>query len=317
MTRTGLRTVGTTGLEVTPLTIGGAPLGSMPKNFGYEVSAESGIATARAALTGAVRALDTSAAYSGGESERRIGAALAQIGGLPDGYLLSTKISRDLDTGDFSGEQMRRSIAGSLERLGLRRVPLVYLHDPENTTFEEAVRPGGAVEVLRELKESGVAHAIGVAGGETSVISRYVATGIFDVLLTHNRWTLVNRNADRLIDQACDLGMGVVNAAVFGGGILASGTRSSARYGYRDAPEELLEAIRRIEALCSEADVPLASLAVQFSVRDPRIASTVVGVSRPERIEQNVAAATATIPDEIYDEVDLIVSSLPSTLGPQ
>lgn len=317
MTNAGLRTVGATGLEVTPLTIGGAPLGSMPKNFGYEVSAESGIATARAALTGAVRALDTSAAYSGGESERRIGAALAQVGGLPDGYLLSTKITRDLDTGDFSGDQMRRSIAGSLERLGLQRVPLVYLHDPENTTFDEAMRPGGAVEVLRELKETGVAHAIGVAGGETSVISQYVATGIFDVLLTHNRWTLVNRNAGRLIDQACDLGMGVVNAAVFGGGILASGTRSSTRYGYREAPEELLEAIRRIEALCSEADVPLASLAVQFSVRDPRVASTVVGVSRPERIEQNVAAATVTIPEEIFDEVDLIVASLPSTLGPQ
>ncbi|AXG81926.1 aldo/keto reductase [Streptomyces paludis] len=312
-----VRPLGATGLPVTPLMVGGAPLGSMPSNFGYDVSAEDGVATAVAALTGPIRGIDTSCAYGRGESERRIGAAIAEVGGLPDGYLLATKVTRDLDTGDFSGAEMRRAIAGSLRRLGVDSVPLLYLHDPENTTFAAATAPGGPVEVLRELKETGVARAIGVAGGDTETIREYVETGHFDVLLTHNRWTLVNRTADRLIDAAAGRGMGVVNAAVFGGGILASGTGASRRYGYRDAPEELLAAIRRIEALCQEAGVPIAAAAVQFSVRDPRISSTVVGVSRPSRIAQSVAAVERDIPAALFDAVDEIVAGLPADVGPR
>ena len=310
-------TLGRSGLTVTALTVGGAPLGSMPKNFGYEVDEEQGIATAVAALTGPIRALDTSAAYSGGESERRIGKALVQVGGLPEGYLLSTKITRDLATGDFSGAEMRRSIEGSLTRLGLSAVPLIYLHDPENTTFEHATAPGGPVEVLADLKRQGIATAIGVAGGNTAIIGDYVDTGIFDVLLTHNRWTLVNRTAGPLIDRARELDMGVVNAAVFGGGVLAAGVKDNTRYAYREAAPELLEAIRIIEAACRNVGVPLAALALQFSTRDPRIASTVIGVSKPERIAENAALAAVAIPEELFDVVEHAVAALPFGTGPQ
>lgn len=313
-----LRPLGGTGLQITPLTVGGAPLGSMPKNFGYDVAEERGVATALAALTGRIRSIDTSCAYSDGESERRIGAAIAQIGGVPEDFVVATKVTRDLTTGDFSGAQMRRAIEGSLERLGVDRVPLLYLHDPENTTFAEATAPGGPVDVIRALKDEGIAGAIGVAGGDTTIITEYVETGFFDVLLTHNRWTLVNRRAGRMIDTAVELGMGVVNAAVLGGGILATGAGSSTRYGYREAPEELLAAIRRIEEACAEVDVPLAAAAMQFSTRDPRIATTIVGVSRPERIDESVDAITRSISDGLFDEVDRIVAGLPSDLaGPR
>ncbi|WP_308798540.1 aldo/keto reductase [Agromyces silvae] len=309
--------LGRSGIEITPLTVGGAPLGSMPGNFGYEVEAEAGIATAQATLTGPIRAIDTSCAYSRGESERRIGEAIRRVGGVPEDFVLATKITRDLDTGDFSGEEMRRAIAGSLERLGVDRVPLLYLHDPENTTFSQATEPGGPVDVIRELKDAGVAGAIGVAGGDTATILEYVETGVFDVLLTHNRWTLVNRTADRLIDAATERDMGVVNAAVFGGGILAAGSDGRTRYGYREAPAVLLDAIREIERLCAEADVPLAAAAVQFSARDPRIGTTIVGVSRPERIAQSVALVERDIPDALFDAIDRAVAHLPADLGPR
>lgn len=312
-----LRPLGATGLEITPLTVGGAPLGSMPKNFGYEVAEESGIATAVGALTGPIRSIDTSCAYSDGESERRIGAAIARVGGVPDDFVLATKVTRDLKTGDFSGAQMLRAIEGSLNRLGVDRVPLLYLHDPENTTFSEATAPGGPVDVLRSLKDQGITDAIGVAGGDTTIITEYVKTGFFDVLLTHNRWTLVNRTANQMIDAAVEREMGIVNAAVLGGGILATGAASSSRYGYREAPEILLEAIRQIERLCAEADVPLAAAAMQFSARDPRIATTIVGVSRPERIVESVEAITREIPDELFADVDRIVSRLPDDIGPR
>ncbi|GAA3667375.1 aldo/keto reductase [Microbacterium marinilacus] len=311
------RPLGGTGLSMTPLTVGGAPLGSMPKNFGYEVAEEDGVATAVAALTGPIRSLDTSCAYSDGESERRIGIALERVGGRPDDFVLATKVTRDLRTGDFSGAQMRRAIEGSLARLGVDRVPLLYLHDPENTTFTEATARGGAVDVIRALKDEGIAGAIGVAGGDTRIISEYVATGYFDVLLTHNRWTLVNRTANAMIDLAREHGMGVVNAAVLGGGILATGAGASTRYGYREAPEVLLNAIREVERLCHEADVPLAAAALQFSTRDPRIATTIVGVSRPERIADNVAAIELDIPDALFDEIDRIAATLPADIGPR
>jgi D-threo-aldose 1-dehydrogenase len=134
--------------------------------------------------------------------------------------------------------------------------------------------------------------------------------------LTHNRWTLVNRTADAMIDLAVARGMGVVNAAVLGGGILATGTAASSRYGYREAPEILLDSIRRVEGLCREAGVPLAAAAMQFSTRDPRIASTIIGISRPERIADSVASIERDIPDGLFDEIDRIAAELPADIGP-
>ncbi|MEU7749556.1 aldo/keto reductase [Nonomuraea sp. NPDC049158] len=309
------RPLGATGLHITPLTIGGAPLGSMPGNFGRDVSPETGIATALAALRGPVRALDTSAAYSAGESERRIGAAIRQAGGLPEGYVLSTKIARDLDSGTFDGAQARRSIKESLTRLGLDQVPLLYLHDPEKNDFDQIMEPGGPVDVLRDLRERGIARSIGVAGGELATIERYVRTGFFDVVLTHNRWTLVNRSAGPLIDLATSMGLGVVNAAVFGGGILAAGATASQRYAYREAPAELLQAIEEMEAACRDHQVPLAAAAIQFSTRDRRIASTIIGASRPERVEQAVGLASTAIPEALWADLDVITAQIdPATL---
>lgn len=302
------RPLGRSGLPITPLTIGGGPLGSMPGNFGYDTPAERGIATAVAALTGPVNALDTSNSYNRGESERRVGEALRQVGGLPAGYVLSTKLDRDLDTGEFTGDRMLRSIEESLERLGLDRVPLLHLHDPEHIGFTESMKPGGPVEVLVRLRDEGIAGSIGVAGGPIDMLREFVATDAFDVVLTHNRWTLVDRSAGPLIVDAVARGVGVANAAVFGGGILAAGVAGTTRYAYKEAAPELLAAVREIEALCAASDVPLAAAAVQFSTRDPRIATTVVGVSRPERVAETVGLATVAIPDGLWTDIDAVIA---------
>lgn len=310
------RPLGATGLRVTAVSIGGAPLAPMPGTLDREVPEETGIATALAALGGPVRALDTSAAYGAGESERRIGKAIRRIGGLPDDFVLSTKIVRDLASGVFDAAQARRSIAESLERLGLDQVPLLYLHDPEKHDFDQLMAPGGPVEVLRELRERGIARSIGVAGGDIATIERYVRTGYFDVLLTHNRWTLVNRSAEPLIQLAASMNVGVVNAAVFGGRILATGVGGSQRYAYREAPAGLLAAIGAMEAACRDHGVPLAAAAVRFSTRDPRIASTVIGTSRPERIEQTLALDATAVPDALWSDLDAIAARVDPALLP-
>lgn len=298
------RTLGVTGLAVTPICVGGGPLGSMPDLFGYDVGAERGTQTALAALSGPFNFLDTSAGYSDGESERRIGAALARLGGVPEGFVLSTKVDRDFGTGDFSGAQVRRSVEGSLRRLGVDRVPLLYLHDPEHISFEEATAPGGPVEELVRIRDEGLAGHLGVAGGPVGLMARFLRTGLFEALITHNRWTLVDRSANALLDEAAGMGVGVVNGAPFGGGILAKGSARQHRYCYRPAHPQVLRRIQQMEAACAAYGVPIGAAALQFSLRDPRITSTIVGLSRPERVAETVELAAWDIPAQLWEQLD-------------
>src|SRR5918999_3909102 len=159
------RPLGGTGLSVSPICVGCAPLGNMPETFDYSVSDQRALDTLHAVFESPLNFLDTAASYGDGESERRIGEVLEEIGGLPEDYVLATKADRDLKSGDFSGEQMRRSVERSLRLLGLDRLQLVYLHDPEHESFEDLMAPGGAVEVLRDLSDEGVIEHLGVAGG--------------------------------------------------------------------------------------------------------------------------------------------------------
>jgi D-threo-aldose 1-dehydrogenase len=298
------RPLGRTGLQVTPVCVGGGTLGSMPETFGYEVPADRGVQTVRRALAGPFNFLDTAAGYSDGESERRIGAALAEAGGLPAGFVLATKVDPDATTGDFSGAQVRRSVDGSLRRLGVDRLQLVYLHDPEVISFEEGMVPAGPVEALVRLQQEGVIEHLGVAGGPVELMARYLRTGAFEVLITHNRWTLVDRSADGLLDEAVSLGIGAVNGAPFGGGILAKGPAADPNYCYSPAPDEVLRRVRDMEVACARHGVPLAAAALQFSTRDPRIASTIVGISRPERVDETVRLASWEIPRQLWDVLE-------------
>lgn len=298
------RPLGSTGLLVTPLCIGCASLGSMPETFGYIVPEAQALVTLRLAFRGPINFLDTAASYGDGESERRLGLILKELRGVPPGYVLSTKADRNLRTGDFSGDQVRRSVERSLRLLGLDRLQLVFLHDPEHTTFEEAMARGGPVAVLQRFKEEGLIEHVGVAGGPIDLMLRYVETGAFEAVITHNRYTLLNRTAEPLIDFATPRGVAVLNAAPYGGGILARGPDAFARYAYQDAPPDLLARARGAVEVCRRYDVPLAAAALQFSMRDARIASTIVGVSSPERIVETLALARSPIPEPLWAELD-------------
>jgi D-threo-aldose 1-dehydrogenase len=300
------RVLGTTGLQVTPLCVGCAPLGDMPETFAYSVAEEQALATLRAAFAGPINFLDTAYSYGDGESERRIGVALRELRGVPQGYVIGTKCDRHLQTGDFSGDQIRRSIERSLRLLGLERLDLLHLHDPEHTTFENVMSRGGPLDVMRRFKDEGVVAHLGVAGGPIDQMIRYVETGAFEVLVTHNRYTLLNRSAASLFEVAARRGVAVLNAAPYGSGILAKGPDAYARYAYQDAPPEMVERVRRMDAICRRHGVPLAAAALQFSMGDPHVVSTIVGMTRPERIEQTLTLARHPIPDALWPELDAV-----------
>jgi D-threo-aldose 1-dehydrogenase len=278
----------------------------MPETFEYSVGRERAHDTLRAVFESPVNFLDTAASYGDGESERRIGEVLSQMGGLPEGIVLATKADRDLKTGEFTGEQLRRSVERSLGLLGLDRLQLVYLHDPEHETYERIMAPGGPAETLMDLKDGGVIGHVGVAGGPIDLMARYVRTGLFEAVITHNRYTLVDRSAEPLFETAREHGVAALNAAPYGSGILAKGPNAYARYEYREAPPETVARVRAIERTCLEYGVPLAAAALQFSLRNPNVVSTIVGISRPERVEQTLELARHPLPDELWGKLETL-----------
>jgi D-threo-aldose 1-dehydrogenase len=277
---------------------GGAVLAGMPEVFGYDVSPAEAIAVVRDVLDSPLRWIDTSNGYGDGESERRIGAALAEYGGLPDDFLVATKV--DAAGKDYSGARVRASVAESKQRLGLDQLPLVYLHDPEFHDFDSM---RDAVTTLMRLRDEGEIGHVGLAGGNVHELARYLDLGGFEVVLVHNRWSLVDHSADSLIAQALDQGIAVVNAAIYGGGILANPAGGSKNYGYREAPAATLEAVALMDKACREYDIDLATAALQHSVNDPRISGTVVGFSKPARLQRISASLETEIPAELRDRL--------------
>lgn len=300
-----LNRLGSTGLLVSAVTLGGGPLGSMPQLFGREVPERDAIETVGAALDAGILTIDTSNGYSEGESERRLGMALAAYGALPEHTLVITKV--DALDGDYSGERVRRSLAESSERLGIAPLPVVHLHDPEFHDFDMMTAPGGAVDQLVAARERGEIGHIGLAGGDTRVTARYWDLGVFELLLVHNRWTLADRSAGDLLARAEADGAGLINAAVLGGGALTDPAGVPGKYGYAPAPAETLAAIERMRQVCRRHGTTLDVAAVRFSTRDRRFATTVIGMSSAARVAPNVAAATADLPDELFAELESLV----------
>src|SRR6202171_2470793 len=198
--------LGSTGLMVSPVCVGGTEFADLTKfaAFGYDVPEARSLDTLRAVFASPLNFLDTAANYGNGESERRIGLALAEQGGLPAGFVLATKADRDPATGDFSADQTRRSVERSLRLLGLDRLQLVYLHDPEHASqsFAELTAPNGAVAALHALKAEGVIDHVGIASGPSSLLIDYLATEQFEVVISHNRYTLLNRDAEPMFEVA-------------------------------------------------------------------------------------------------------------------
>ena len=194
------RPVGKTGLMVTPIGMGTAPLGSMPWVYTFDVPDDRGIQTVRRFFQGPLNFIDTAAMYGDGTAERRIGAVIRELGGLPEGFVLETKADRDMQTGDWSAEQMRRSVERSLSLLGVDHLQLCLIHDTETSTWEQVTADDGPLAELVKMKAEGIIGHLGIGAGPINMIMRYVETGLMEVVMTHNRFNLIDREAEPLMD---------------------------------------------------------------------------------------------------------------------
>ena len=299
--------LGRTELSVTPICMGTSALGNFPSQYGYEVTTEQAVDTLLSVFESPINFVDTSNNYF--EAERRIGQALKEVGGLPEGFVIATKVDPEHGSTNFSGARVRASVEESRQRLGLERLQLVHLHDPEQLTFEEATARGGPVEALLQLQAEGVIDNIGVAGGPVELMMRYLALDQFQVIISHNRYTLVDSSAGPLAEEAARRGVAFINGAPYGGGMLVKGPEQQPNYCYQPASRDTLTRVAAMANACQAHHVPLAAAALQFSLRNENIASTMVGMSTPDRIAQTLELAGWPIPDALWDELAPLTSA--------
>ncbi|MDA8738126.1 aldo/keto reductase, partial [Candidatus Pelagibacter bacterium] len=260
---------------------------------------------------GPVNMLDTSRNYAMGESEKRIGRAIKENGGWPKDLLLSTKLDRDMDTLVLDKNRARESLEESLKTLNVDSVDILFLHDPEYAKdITDITKKDGAMDELFKIKNEGLAKAVGVAMGKVDIMFPLLKDWDFDVVINHNRYTLINREANEMYDYASSKNIAIFNAAPYAGGVLAKGPNNFKKVTYQDATEEKLAPAREFEKVCKKHNVELGAAALQFSLKDNRITSTICGVTSVESIEKNLAWANAEISDEFWDEISKLSFSI-------
>jgi len=318
--------LGRTGLRVTRLGFGAAPIGGL-----YEaVTDDDARATVERAWELGIRTFDVAPLYGYGAAERRLGAVLA---GRPRSeFVLSTKVGRlvrrvdeigptdDVDpqaidgredayyvgTGpvrmvfDYSADGVRRSIEESLARLGLDRIDIALIHDPDR---HWAAAIGEAFPALARMREEGMIRAIGAGMNQSAMLARFAREGDFDVFLLAGRYTLLDQEAlEELLPRCVERGIAILAGGAMNSGILAD-PRAGGRFNYRPAPPAVVERARRLAEACARHDVPLRAAAAQFPLAHPAIASLIAGVRRIGHLDEYPELLRHPIPAALWDDL--------------
>ncbi|TMH31282.1 MAG: aldo/keto reductase [Betaproteobacteria bacterium] len=309
-----------------PFALGGAPLG----NLFRAVEDECATALVRHAYAAGIRYFDTAPHYGHGRSERRMGDALR---GFPRAtYLLSTKVGRLLEARDdaprdqhgyvdtlpfvqrydYTADGVRRSLDDSLQRLGLARVDIVYIHDIDRKTHGEAHSQrlvdalDGGLPALAKLKSEGAIVAYGLGVNDVAICCEVLRNADLDVILLAGRYTLADQSAlAQLLPECQRRGVAVVLGAPYNSGILATGAApangAAPYFNYAPAPPEILRKVADIERVCREFAVPLKAAALQFPRAHPAVASVLAGARSVAEVDENFRMAGATIPREFWN----------------
>jgi D-threo-aldose 1-dehydrogenase len=261
------RELGRSGVFVTELALGCAAIG----NLYAEVSDDAAAATVDAAWDGGIRLFDVAPHYGLGLAERRL---------------------------DYSADGVRASIDASLTRLGLDRIDIALIHDPDDHEEQAFAQ---AYPALERLRGEGVVRAIGAGMNQAEMLTRFVTDTDVDVVLVAGRYTLLDqRAAQTLLPAAQERGVSVLAGGVFNSGLLAR-PDPGARFDYRAAPAALIDRARAIEAACARHGVPLRAAAARFPLRHPAVAAVLIGARTPQEITEAVALRSLAIPDALWD----------------
>ena len=318
------RQLGKTDINLTAIGFGGAPLGNLFENLDdrncydiLEKSYEKGI-----------NIYDTSPLYGYGLSEHRLGNFLKTVD--EDSYFLSTKVGRyltpakkdNIDRGRFAGslnfspnldysyDGVMRAFEQSLLRLAVSKVDICLIHDVDRFNFGDEVdhyfklAMDGAYKAVQKLKEEKVIKAIGVGVNDSDICARFANAGDFDCMVLAGRYSLLDQNAlNDFFPIAEKNNIGIILAGVFNSGILAKGVGENITYFYDTIPEEVKERYLKIAKICSNYNVPVPAAAIQFSYSNKLISSMILGMDRPEQIQQNLDFLNFNIPDDLWSDL--------------
>lgn len=326
-----------TGLAVTRLGLGAASIGGL---FA-PVDDDAALATVEHAWRLGVRTFDVAPLYGYGTAELRLGRALAAR--PRDAYVLSTKVGRlirpadqipadaDIDRQalggkedafyprtqpvrlvfDYSADGVRRSIEESLERLGIGRIDIALIHDPDQH-WEQAI--GEAWPALARMREEGMIRAVGAGMNQSAMLTRFAEEGDFDVFLVAGRYTLLDQTALLDLLPLCERrGIGLMVGGVMNSGVLAN-PGPDARFDYLPAPPDIIDRARRIASICERHAVPVRDAAIQFPLAHPAVVSLIAGVRRIDHLDEYPAAMRRDIPSALWDDLrsdGLIVADAP------
>ena len=321
------RQIGRTQLHVSELGLGAASLGNL-YNVVSDADARATLASARAA---GITYVDTAPFYGLGLSERRVGDALRGSRNM----VVSTKVGRLLRPAaeiiddrerwgfrssmpfspeyDYTFDGILQSWQASLQRLGLARVDMLYVHDIGKAThgsshterFRELTE-GGGLRALSKLRADGAISAVGIGVNEIAVCLDVLREFDIDAVLLAGRYTLLEQDPlDELFPQCAIRGTSIVIGGPYNSGILATGTRSGRpmHFNYERPSDAIIERVRRIESICDRYDVALAAAALQFPLAHPQVASVIPGVGHASRIAQTLELYHSIIPEEFWAEL--------------
>jgi D-threo-aldose 1-dehydrogenase len=318
------REIARTGIHVSRLGLGTATLGNL-----YErVSDQQAGAVLSAAIDQGVTYIDTAPYYGFGLSERRVGDAVRERPGV----VISTKVGRLLSPDgtiadraerhgflssmpfspvfDYSYSGVMRSYEDSLQRLGLARIDILYIHDIGASTHGsgeafhfEALTRGGGLRALEQLRASGAIRAFGVGVNEIEACHRVMDHAALDVILLAGRYTLLEQGAaSSLLPRCKQAGTSVVIGGPYNSGILATGVKrgSALHYNYSRPAAHIVERVEAIEGLCDRFGVPLAAAALQFPLAHPAVVSVIPGLGDPRRVAETVSLYQVRITGELW-----------------
>src|SRR5688572_12207970 len=303
--------LGRGGLTVGPLAFGSAPIG----NLGREVSQAEWSGALSAAWDAGVRYFDTAPHYGLGLAERRLATGLAER----DGFIVSTKVGRLLAPGpgdglddegyavptthvrvrDYSRDGILRSLESSLERLGLDRVDILFVHDPDEC-YRAALE--GAFPALEELRAQGVITSYGAGMNQAEMLADFVRETDLDVVMLAGRYTLLEQGAlDDLLPECERRGVSVIAAGVFNSGVLArTRPRENATYNYDPAPPDVLARVHRIADVLERHDTTLPVAAAQFALAHPAVATVCLGARSAAQVERNASLFDEPVADAVW-----------------
>lgn len=327
-----------TGLRLSEIGLGGAPLGNLYR----PLDDEQARLTCRAALDAGVTYFDTAPFYGFGLSERRLGDALrghrhyavsTKVGRLlkPDPSVLDDSLRQGYASAlpfaavyDYTYDGILASWEASLQRLGLASIDVLYVHDigahthgPMSEHFFSQLTAGGGFRALRELRSGGAIKAYGLGVNEIEVCRMALGHTDPDILLLAGRYTLLEQSAlDDLLPECQRREVAMVIGGPYNSGILATGTGHGGAlyYNYAPAPAAVIERVRRLESCCAEFAIPLAAAALQFPLAHPSVVSVIPGLVSAAQIAQTGALYATEIPVEFWSALkrqDLLRSDAP------